>query len=71
MRGFSHTKKTQKGIRMKETKLNVVTSKINNNQLAILDKLIEGGKAKTRSSAIQYLINQYAILQSKGENHDS
>ncbi|POE40246.1 hypothetical protein [Pectobacterium odoriferum] len=49
---------------MKENKDFKVTSRINELQNSILQKLITDGKAKTPASAIQYLINLYAI---KGE----
>lgn len=36
--------------------------RINETQMAVLKKLIADGKAKNVSTAIQYLINQYAVL---------
>lgn len=56
---------------MKENKSISVGLRINETQSEVLTKLISEGKAKNQSQAIHYLINQYAILQSKGENHDS
>ncbi len=50
---------------MKELKSHPVSVKLNDTQMKILDELIEGGKAKTKASALQYLINQYTILNSK------
>ena len=47
---------------MKENKSHPVSTKLNDRQVELLDKLIEEGKAKTRASAIQYLINQQLIL---------
>lgn len=50
---------------MKETKQHQVGVKLNDVQVQLLEKLIQEGKAKTKASAIQYLINQYSILNSK------
>lgn len=50
---------------MKETKQHQVGVKLNDAQVQLLDKLIEDGKAKNRSAAIQYLINQQLILGGK------
>jgi hypothetical protein len=50
---------------MKEVKQHQVGVKLNDGQIALLDKLIADGKAKTKASAIQYLINQQIILGSK------
>lgn len=47
---------------MKEIKSHQVGTKLNDRQVELLDKLIQEGKAKTRASAIQYLINQQLIL---------
>ncbi|EFT2974682.1 TPA: hypothetical protein ACN6Y1_003049 [Escherichia albertii] len=46
---------------MSDKKQNMVGVKLNDLQVQLLDKLIETGKAKTRSAAIQYLINEKAI----------
>lgn len=50
---------------MKEKKTISVGVRLNPTQEEILKSLIECGKATTISSAIQYLIHQYAILGSK------
>lgn len=50
---------------MKEVKQHQVGVKLNDGQIVLLDKLITDGKAKTKASAIQYLINQQMILGSK------
>ncbi|HCA0103477.1 ribbon-helix-helix domain-containing protein [Pseudescherichia vulneris] len=47
---------------MKEKKNNMVGTKLNDSQLQLLDRLIEEGKAKSRSGSIQYLINEKIIL---------
>ncbi|MGA4620868.1 hypothetical protein ACK6VM_12010 [Citrobacter meridianamericanus] len=47
---------------MKELKQHAVSTKLNDRQVELLDKLITDGKAKTRTAAIQYLINQKIIL---------
>ncbi|MCG5047644.1 hypothetical protein L2164_02925 [Pectobacterium brasiliense] len=49
---------------MKENKVNVATVRYTDSQKKALDKLITEGKVKNVASAIQYLINLYAI---KGE----
>ncbi|KHT18285.1 hypothetical protein RC97_11745 [Pectobacterium brasiliense] len=53
-----------KDIKMKENKVNVATVRYTDSQKKALDKLIAEGKVKNVASAIQYLINLYAI---KGE----
>ncbi|WP_146044015.1 hypothetical protein [Pectobacterium odoriferum] len=53
-----------KDIKMKENKVNVATVRYTDSQKKALDKLITEGKVKNVASAIQYLINLYAI---KGE----
>lgn len=50
---------------MKEIKSHPVSVKLNDAQVQLLEKLIQEGKAKTKASALQYLINQYSILNSK------
>lgn len=50
---------------MKETKQHQVGVKLNDAQIKLLEALIQEGKAKTKASAIQYLVNQYMILNSK------
>lgn len=52
-------------IEMKELKSHPVSVKLNDAQVQLLEKLIQEGKAKTKASALQYLINQYSILNSK------
>ncbi|EOO6337884.1 hypothetical protein [Escherichia coli] len=47
------------------TKSITVAAKISQDQITALDKIVADGKAKTRSAAIQYLISQYSILNSK------
>ncbi|WP_130640858.1 hypothetical protein [Pectobacterium versatile] len=56
-----------KDIQMKENKVNVATVRYTDSQKKALDKLIAEGKVKNVASAIQYLINLYAI---KGELYD-
>ena len=46
---------------MKENKVNVATVRYTDSQRKALDKLIVEGKVKNVASAIQYLINLYAI----------
>ena len=55
----------KRGRHMKEIKSHQVGVKLNDVQVKLLEKLIQEGKAKTKASAIQYLINQYSILKSK------
>ena len=50
---------------MKEIKSHPVSVKLNDAQVQLLEQLIKDGKAKTKASALQYLINQYTILNSK------
>ncbi|WP_213712590.1 hypothetical protein [Cedecea lapagei] len=50
---------------MKDNKTNQVGVKLTDRQIAVLNELITGGKAKTKASAIQYLIDQYQILNGK------
>ncbi|MEI7236411.1 hypothetical protein WCU73_02435 [Pectobacterium brasiliense] len=50
-----------KDIQMKENKVNVATVRYTDSQRKALDKLIVEGKVKNVASAIQYLINLYAI----------
>lgn len=52
-------------VEMKELKSHPVSVKLNDAQVQLLEKLIQEGKAKTKASALQYLINQYSILNSK------
>ncbi|CAI0754557.1 Uncharacterised protein [Serratia proteamaculans] len=53
---------------MKEKKNTSFGIRLNDRQIELIDSLIEGGKAKTRSAAIQYLINQHIILGQGGDN---
>lgn len=46
---------------MKETKKNPISTKLNDRQVDLLDRLISEGKVKTRAGAIQYLINMAII----------
>lgn len=48
---------------MAENKNNMVGCKLDDSQVGVLDELIKSGKAKTRSGAIQYLINLKIILE--------
>lgn len=50
---------------MKENKTKAVAVRVTPTQEEALNKIVEGGTAKNYSQAIQYLINQYAILNSK------
>ncbi|GAB6015532.1 MAG: hypothetical protein Lm2023SU_18900 [Serratia ureilytica] len=47
---------------MKEKKNTSFGIRLNDRQVEVLDDLINDGKAKTRSAAVQYIINQYIIL---------
>ncbi|MCC4525049.1 MULTISPECIES: hypothetical protein [Enterobacter] len=47
---------------MKEIKSHPVSVKLNDAQVQLLEKLIQEGKAKTKASALQYLINEKLIL---------
>jgi hypothetical protein len=49
---------------MKEKKINYVLVRLSDTQKTALQNIIDSGKAKSTSSAIQYLINSYMI---KGE----
>ncbi|MEC9705556.1 hypothetical protein RCT18_15430 [Escherichia marmotae] len=49
---------------MKENKSISIGVRVSEAQADVLDKLIAEGKAKTRSAAIHYLINQHAVLSS-------
>lgn len=53
---------------MKENKNTSFGIRLNDRQIELVDSLIEDGKAKTRSSAIQYLINQHIILGQGDDN---
>lgn len=50
---------------MKEIKSHPVSVKLKDAQVQLLEQLIKDGKAKTKASALQYLINQYTILNGK------
>lgn len=50
---------------MKENKSISIGVRLNELQVDVLDKLIEEGICKTRSAAVQYLINKQAALNSK------
>ncbi len=50
---------------MKELKSHSVSVKLNDAQVQLLEKLIQEGKVKTKANALQYIINQYSILNSK------
>ncbi|WP_368894162.1 hypothetical protein [Kluyvera ascorbata] len=52
---------------MKENKSISIGLRINETQAGVLAKLISEGKAKNQSQAVHYLINQHAILQTKGK----
>ncbi|CNE43104.1 TPA: hypothetical protein ACPZRY_004505 [Yersinia enterocolitica] len=47
---------------MKEKKENYIPVRLNNRQVTILDVLIKSGKCRSRSDAIQYLINKQQAL---------
>lgn len=47
----------------KNNKTQGVGVRLNENQKEALQLLVDSGKAKTISAAIQYLINQYIILK--------
>jgi len=47
---------------MKEKKDNMVGVKLNDTQIEMLDKMIDGKTIKNRSQAIQALINKKIIL---------
>ncbi|EPK4542437.1 hypothetical protein [Serratia marcescens] len=53
---------------MKEKKNTSFGIRLNDRQVEVLDGLINNGKAKTRSAAVQYLINQHIILGQGGDN---
>ncbi|HHH0443522.1 TPA: hypothetical protein ACPZQN_001896 [Yersinia enterocolitica] len=53
----------KKEVMMAENKNNMVGCKLDDSQVGVLDELIKSGKAKTRSGAIQYLINLKLILE--------
>jgi len=39
-----------------------VNVRLTEDQIIVLQKIVETGKAKTQSAALVYLINQYSIL---------
>ncbi len=47
---------------MKETKEKYISVRLSNRQVMVLDMLIKSGICRTRSDAIQYLINKQQIL---------
>ncbi|MEB5748888.1 hypothetical protein MXF13_03145 [Leclercia adecarboxylata] len=47
---------------MRENKTATVCVRLNERQAEILQKMISEGLAETKSSAIQYLINKYQVL---------
>ncbi|MBJ9270089.1 hypothetical protein OGV37_00225 [Citrobacter sp. Cb010] len=49
----------------KQIKSHPVSVKLNDAQVELLEQLIKDGKAKTKASALQYLVNQQMILGSK------
>lgn len=49
----------------KQIKSYQVGVKLNDRQVELLNQLIKDGKAKTKASAIQYLINKETILGGK------
>ena len=51
---------------MKENKTTSVGVRLTKSQSQTLKSIVESGKAKTISSAIQYLIQQYTILGKYG-----
>lgn len=46
---------------MKENKEYKITVRLNETQYSILQKIIDDGKAKNQSTALQYLLNTLAI----------
>lgn len=59
---FNFRKNVRQGKNMKENKDVRIALRISTEQEKALQKLIDQGKAKNKSSAIQYLINQYSVL---------
>lgn len=51
-----------------ERKHHVVTARLNDDQVLVLNQLISSGKVQkdSLSAGVQYLINQYMILQGGG-----
>ncbi|CNH78061.1 Uncharacterised protein [Yersinia mollaretii] len=47
---------------MKEKKENYIPVRLNDRQVTVLDMLIKNGICRTRSDAIQYLINKEQTL---------
>lgn len=47
---------------MKEKKENYIPVRLNNRQVTVLDVLIKNGTCRTRSEAMQYLINKQQAL---------
>jgi hypothetical protein len=39
-----------------------VNVRLTEDQIVVLQKIVEAGKAKTQSAALVYLINQYSII---------
>lgn len=50
---------------MKENKEKKISVRITEFQDTVLQKIVSQGLAKNQSAALQYLINQHAILNSK------
>jgi len=44
------------------TKNKQINVRLSEDQIKVLQKIVESGKAKTQSAALVYLINQYSIL---------
>ncbi|UAK18524.1 hypothetical protein [Kluyvera sp. CRP] len=57
-----------KKITPNERKHHVVTARLNNEQVQVLNQLISSGKVQkdSLSACVQYLINQYMILHGGG-----
>ncbi|HFR8354488.1 TPA: hypothetical protein ACHX29_003818, partial [Shigella sonnei] len=57
-----------KKVTLKERKHHVVTARLNDDQVLVLNQLISSGKVQkdSLSACVQYLINQYMILQGGG-----
>ncbi len=53
-----------KKVTLKERKHHVVTARLNDDQVLVLNQLISSGKVQkdSLSACVQYLINQYMIL---------
>lgn len=61
---FSSEKTTNRYDKMKEKKEARISLRLNERQVELLAKIVDEGKAKNQSAAIQYVLNLYQITDS-------